>query len=130
MVAVIWEVQLSRYPAFADVSPSAFGAFHERHVNSISWVVVPLMLAELVSAGWIALHPDSSVHPWLAWLGVALVVLVWSSTFFVQVPLHNKLASGFDADTVERLVSTNWVRTVGWSLRGVLVLAIAFFELR
>jgi len=38
------------------------------------------------------------------------------------VPLHGRLARGFDAIAHRRLVSTNWVRTGGWSVRGVLAL--------
>ena len=38
------------------------------------------------------------------------------------MPLHGRLAQGFDAVAHRRLVSTNWVRTAGWSVRGLLAL--------
>ncbi len=60
------------------------------------------------------------------WLHLAatlvLVLAIWTSTFAVQVPLHGRLARGFDSVTHRRLVLTNWARTAGWSVRGVLAL--------
>ena len=55
------------------------------------------------------------------WVGLTLLAVVWGSTFFLQVPAHEKLASRFDATTHRRLVRSNWIRTVGWTFRGILV---------
>ena len=52
--------------------------------------------------------------------GIILVVVIWASTFFLQVPQHGKLSLGFDAAAHASLVSSNWIRTIAWSLRGVL----------
>jgi hypothetical protein len=37
------------------------------------------------------------------------------------VPAHGRLAEGFDAGVHARLVATNWIRTMAWTLRGALV---------
>ncbi len=55
---------------------------------------------------------------------------IWASTFFVQVPLHEKLGGGFDADVQKRLVSTNWIRTIFWTLRGALVLWMVWLKIK
>jgi hypothetical protein len=54
-----------------------------------------------------------------------VVVLLWLSTFAIQVPLHRRLAGGFDPAIHRTLVTTNWVRTVLWSIRGLLAVAVA-----
>jgi hypothetical protein len=59
-------------------------------------------------------------------LSVGLLVAIWASTFLVQVPLHNALVDGFDAGAHGSLVRTNWVRTIGWSARGLLLTWIAY----
>ena len=43
---------------------------------------------------------------------------------FLSVPQHAVLARGFDADAHASLVTTNWVRTVAWSARGLMLLWI------
>jgi hypothetical protein len=38
--------------------------------------------------------------------------------------MHRRLERGFDADAHRRLVLGNWVRTVAWTARGVILLLI------
>lgn len=118
LVGLIWTVQLVQYPLFADVGPDAFPAFHARHTRQITWVVAPLMLAEVASAAWLVGRGGAS-----RWLLASLVPLaaVWLSTWLVQVPLHERLARGFDGAAIDRLVATNWLRTAAWTLRGACV---------
>ena len=52
--------------------------------------------------------------------GMVLVVLIWVSTAALQVPAHKGLTQGFAERAHRRLVATNWLRTVLWSVRGVL----------
>jgi hypothetical protein len=49
---------------------------------------------------------------------------IHASTFLVQVPLHERLSAGWDAAAHQRLVASNWVRTVLWTVRAVLVAAM------
>ncbi len=122
MALVIWDVQLRRYPSFFAVSPARFSAFHRDHVARISVLVVPLMLGELASSiALVMVGAATSLHEWERWLGVMLVAGAWASTFFVQVPLHDRLSRGYDERAICLLVRTNWVRTALWSLRALLV---------
>ena len=123
MVGVIWFVQIVHYPLFAMVGPDGFINYERSHQGMTTWVVAPLMLVELASTIWLAIRVISPVRPIEAWVGLALVAAAWASTFALQVPLHERLAQGFDAAAVERLVATNWVRTVIWSLRGALCMS-------
>jgi multisubunit Na+/H+ antiporter MnhB subunit len=54
--------------------------------------------------------------------GAFLLAVIWASTAFLQVPMHNVLTDGFNAEAHGRLVQTNWIRTIGWTLRGLLAL--------
>ncbi len=118
LVGLVWTVQLVQYPLFANVGTDAFPAFHARHARQITWVVGPLMLTELATAGLLVARGTRS--PWLLASLVPLAV-VWLSTWLVQVPLHDQLSRGFDADAHARLVATNWTRTAAWTLRGACV---------
>lgn len=125
MAGLIWFVQIVHYPLFAHVGPERFASYEALHSQLTSLVVVPLMCTEAFTAAALLWLRPPGVSFALAAAGLALVVLIWLSTFFVQVPLHQALAAGFDADAHRRLVGSNWVRTVLWSLRAVVVLWMA-----
>ena len=114
LVGLIWVVQLVQYPLFAQVGREAFVSYHQRYTRQITWVVAPLMFAEIGTAAWLVIA--GSRDPWLL---ASLVPLAfnWISTWLVQIPLHDKLATGFDERAHQRLVTTNWWRTAAWSAR-------------
>jgi len=123
MVGLIWFVQVVHYPLASRVGEAAFAAYQQAHMAKTAWVVVPPMLVELAAAGLLVVNRPPGIPAWAPWVGVALLAVVWASTATLQVPLHGALAAGLDPERVSRLVATNWVRTVGWSLRGLLALA-------
>jgi hypothetical protein len=129
LTGLIWVVQRVHYPLFRRVSSAEFAASHHEHTRRITVVVAPAMLLEAGTAVWIALRPPAGVAAALSWLGLALVVVIWLSTTFVQVPLHRRLASGFESGAHRALVRGNWIRTAAWSARlaiavGMLVQAV------
>lgn len=121
MTGIIWFVQLVQYPSFAKVDADSFKAFHAHHSAAISVLVGPLMILEALSAFaflWAPLRVQSSSQ---IWLGIGLILIIWASTFLLQVPAHNRLSSGFDEDSWQLLVRSNWLRTLAWSARAALV---------
>ncbi len=124
MVGVILTVQLVHYPLMNWVEPAQFREFHGAHSRQMTWVVLLPMVVELGTSGWLALQPLPGVPKWLLWAGLTLAVLTWAATFFISVPLHGKLSGGFDSGVHQALVRTNWVRTVLWTLHGIVVLDI------
>ena len=117
LTGLIWCIQVVHYPLFAEVGTAQFAAYERAHQESIIWLVMPLMLAELATAIWLALADPSATRA----LGLALVLTIWCSTALVQVPLHTKLSKAFEPAGHARLVRTNWVRTWAWSVRCALV---------
>ena len=122
MVGVIWIVQVVHYPLFAGVGGAGWAAYEAGHQSRITLVVGPAMLVELATAVWLVLDRPAALPALPVVAGAALVGVIWASTAFVQVPLHGALGEGFDPDAHARLVATNWVRTVAWTVRGGLVL--------
>jgi hypothetical protein len=118
LAGVIWTVQLAVYPQFGSVSVECFRAFHRHYVRGISWLVTPLMGAEVLTAAA------------LLWWGVrgpvflgslVLIAMIWAITFAVELPLHRKLATGFDPAAQRNLVWANWARTLAWTARTLMV---------
>jgi len=122
MVGVIWFVQIIHYPLFAHIGKADFAAYEQAHTRRTVWVVGPPMLVELITGILLLFIRPAGVTLIHSILGVALIAIVCFSTQFVQVPCHAQLSWEFDPNVHRRLVSTNWVRTVAWSLRGLLVI--------
>lgn len=124
LCGLIWTIQLVHYPIFFRLEQNLFGDHLYFHGRRISLIVIPVMTAELVSSGWLALLSESNriVHS----TGLLLVVVIWIVTFTLQVPLHARLLKGYDKDTIRKLVRTNWIRTLLWSIKAVLALLLLF----
>ena len=126
MVGVIWFVQLVHYPLFAGVGAAGFAAYAAEHGRRTTWVVAAPMVAEFATGVALLWRRPAAMPAEWTWLGVALLATIWASTFALQVPRHDELRDGFEPRAHRRLVSGNWVRTVAWSARGVLVTAVAW----
>ena len=121
MVGLIWMVQLVHYPMLATYSAAAPATAAADHQRRISWVVGPLMAAEGVSALILLVDRPDTMPTWSAWAAAALLGVALTSTVVVQVPLHARLAERHDVRDAARLISSNWVRTVAWTMRGLLL---------
>lgn len=115
-------VQVVHYPLFDDIGEQDYVRYQKRHQTNISFIVGPIMLIELASAILMISYPLEAIGKPLVYAGLGLIILIWLSTAFVQVPCHEKLVQGFDRATYQWLVHSNWIRTVAWTARGVLVL--------
>ncbi len=130
MTGVIWFVQVVHYPLFAGVGPTEFSAYEQRHTMLTTWVVAPPMLLEAMTGVLLFWLRPVGVTTWQLVLGLILGLVIWLSTAWLQVPCHELLSRGFDAAVQQRLVVTNWIRTVAWSLRALLVLSMVWFSYR
>ena len=120
MIGLIWLIQIVHYPLFTRVGAEGFKKYAEDHQRLISYLVLPLMLVELGTAVilWKTRPAEISQGPVTA--GIFLLLVIWGSTFLIQVPQHRRLLTGYDADVCRHLVRWNWIRTVAWSARGLL----------
>lgn len=123
LVILVWMTQLVVYPSFTYFSPGDLLLWHRRYTTYISFLVIPLMLAQLLTHG-VGLWQHFSLPRLLA---AILIGLIWVNTFGYAVPLHNKISAGTDvASSAKQLVAINWYRTVLWTV--VFLLGIFFFH--
>jgi len=126
LVGLIWFVQVVHYPLMGNVGGNAFVAYEANHVRRTTWVVAPLMLVEAVTATLIGTLwlPDEAPARVFAIAGMILLAVIWGSTFFLQVPCHDRLRHGFDRSAWRRLILTNWFRTLAWTARGFIAVVL------
>jgi len=120
MTGLIWLIQLVNYPLMSFVPDDKFVDYEAAHCRNITPLVLPLMTCELLTSGWLCFVPITAVRAELISGGV-LTVLLWVSTFLIQVPLHTRLATRFIRKDWRRLVNSNWIRTWLWSARSILM---------
>lgn len=124
MTGLIWMAQVVHYPLFAKVGAASFCEYETAHTRQIAWLVGPLMVLEgatAVGLVWLLQPPSARL---IAILGLGLLLVIWISTVLLQMPCHARLSRGFDAETLRRLVGTNWIRTIAWSARGLLAIIL------
>jgi hypothetical protein len=105
------------------VPADGFVAFELMHRTRATAVLAVLAPIEIVATVGVVLVVED-VSAWLAVGSAVLLVAIWSSTLLFFAPLHMRLSTGFDPAVHRRLVSTNWLRTVAWSLRGAAAVAM------
>lgn len=122
MAAITLFVQIVQYPLFAEVGPERYTAYQRGHMSRITAIVFPTMLVEAACAALLVAFRPAAIPVWMVVVGLALVVVVWLSTALLQGPAHRELERGFDPAAHRRLLRTNWIRVVAWTVRAVLVL--------
>lgn len=119
MFGIIWIIQCLQYPGFAAVDPGQFVELHRRHSNAMAVLVGPVMVLELVSVLVLARSFEAF---WLA--QAAMTIALWGLTFWVSVPIHNELATGFQPELIGELARTNWPRTLFWTVKAVMLVTM------
>ena len=121
LLVLIWMVQLIIYPSFQYYSENDLLAWHEKYMLAISFVVIPLMFGQLITAILQFIHDRDC----FSIVSMMLITLVWISTFTQFVPLHDAIASGKATKSLlEELVFKNWIRTGLWTL----IFLLSFFK--
>ena len=101
--------------------------YQKLHMSWTSFFVGPPMLIEMGTALLFSSPPLDLPRWFLYW---DLLLLLIGSTALFQVPYHNQLLDNFDEEIHKKLVTSNWIRTIFWSSRGVLVLYTTYLLLK
>lgn len=124
MVGLIWTIQLVHYPGFFFIDPARSLEFAQFHQSRISLIVLPLMLTELMTGLMLMGSLKGSVLTQPILISMIMLAVIWATTFLISVPCHQKLSAGFDDSAARLLVNSNWIRTLLWTLRGLIVAKI------
>lgn len=126
MLGVIWFVQLLHYPLLGLIEGENFCLYERCHFRRMLCVISLPMLAEFVTGWWLLYEKIPVGSLGLLRINAGLLTLIWLSSLCLQVPMHLKLINSFDKQAYHHLLSTNWIRTVAWSVRSVLLVSIVY----
>jgi hypothetical protein len=129
LCGLIWTIQLVHYPSFLDVGSDEYLIYQRNHMKNISILVGPLMLLELVFGIYLQLQQWQTPIHWSVHIASLLLVVVWLITFIVSSPLHGRLIQGgFDKLAIQKLIDTNWIRTLAWTGRFLIFFFLLLFK--
>ena len=128
MVGVIWIVQLVHYPTFLFIDEQKSYDFQKFHMSRISYIVMPAMTTELFSGIYIYIYSNMAIDSNLFLLALTILIINWIITALVFVKMHNKLLINYKIEIISLLVKWNWLRTLLWSVRLILLLRMAYLD--
>tara|TARA_Y100001980_G_C14348498_1_gene160297 strand:+ start:257 stop:643 length:387 start_codon:yes stop_codon:yes gene_type:complete len=123
MVGVIWVIQLVHYPSFHFIDKDIYDSFQKFHMNKISIIVIPVMILELVTGFLLLIGNSKNI---LIIISFGILILIWGITGLFFSDAHGKLILGYNELIVNKLVSMNWIRTVLWTFKMILLLYLSY----
>lgn len=112
------------YPSRLIVGEREFMAYHtllEKRIIPIS--VIPFALLTLLNISLLLLWLPRTIK-WLVWASMICLLLDWTSTIFIQIPMNVQLGQGKDQELIQQVMDTNWGRIFLESLQAALAFAI------
>ncbi len=116
MLGLCWFVQIVHYPLFREIPKNEFDSYMSKNWITV-YVTGPFMIVELITGLILLFHFSDLYH----FINIGLLGITGFSTILIQIPIHIKLKKGYDKILIDQLVKTNWLRTVSWTLRTVLI---------
>lgn len=116
LTGIIWTIQLVHYPGFPDIEKRRWPDYHKRHKRHMPFIVLPPMLAEIGTSGWLVWTDLNALHA--AFLALAL--FTWVITALLFIPLHQRITFRPTERNLARLTGLNWLRTLAWTASSVL----------
>lgn len=117
LFGLILIIHFVHYKSFKFINSENFIEFHKFHVKNISFIVIPLMIIEATSSILICYF----YYSFLSLLNLTLVFLIWMTTFLFQVPSHNILSHGKSMSEIDKLIKTNIIRVILWTLKVICI---------
>ena len=109
---LIWIVQLTIYPSFQFMSAQQLIQWHAKYTVRMAWIAGPLILFQTTIISIQIVIEISTINI----LSGFIVGVTWILTYFVSIPLHRTISEdGGSAVELNKLVNTNWYRTICWS---------------
>ena len=118
MCGLIWVIQLVHYPTFNFVDEPKFSAFERFHTTRITLIVVPIMIIELLSAVVLVMYAQNLIFI----TNLIFVLVIWLVTFTFSVPFHTALCKAKNDQLIQKLILTNWLRTILWTIKSILLI--------
>ncbi|QVL56875.1 MAG: hypothetical protein KFB93_05685 [Simkaniaceae bacterium] len=125
LIGIMWFSQVVHYPLYKKIK-EGFVEYERSHIRRAALLLGPIMLVEAVTAFLLVGATPGGILTTLAGVNLVLLVLIWLSTFLFQITLHQKLSIRFSPKVLRNLITSNWIRTLLWTLKGVIIIFMIY----
>lgn len=125
LVGIMWFSQVVHYPLYKKIK-EGFVEYERSHIKRSALLLGPLMVIEAVTAFLLVGEAPGGALTTLAGINLILLFLIWLSTFLFQVSFHQKLSVRFSPKILRNLITSNWVRTSLWTIKGFLTICMVY----
>jgi hypothetical protein len=127
MTGTIWFVQIVHYPLLPNIGMWSFVPYKYASLKATIFLIAVPMLVELVTG--IALlaysYHEAFVKKYLK-INALLLFVIWLFSCVIDIALNLTLIyKGQHPTTQTILIVTSWVRTIAWTVRAIILFAIA-----
>lgn len=113
LFALLWWVQLWAYPKIVTLDSISLSQWHPKYVRMMTLVAGSLMLLQVLTVCTDVFLRNG----WSTALSLLLVACCWWVTFRISLPCHRAIAREDHSPEIrQRLLRSNWLRTIGWTL--------------
>jgi hypothetical protein len=114
------------YDGWRYVGENEFAVFHQAMGQRIIALFVwPMMLLFVLNILQYWFRPPAIPRSWVT-MALALQIVGWLSSIFIQIPIQFQLDKGKDEALLEKLILTDWIRVLAWSVYIIVVIAMLY----
>ncbi len=125
LIGIMWFSQVVHYPLYKKIK-EGFVEYERSHIRRAALLLGPIMVVEAITAFLLVGIAPGGIFTTLAGTNLVLLILIWLSTFLFQITLHQKLSVRFSPKVLQNLITSNWVRTLLWTLKGVVTVFMIY----
>ena len=122
MVGIMWFSQIVHYPLYKKIR-EGFIEYERSHIRLAAVLLGPMMLIEVITAIIMIGMAEEGLLTQLAGANLLLLAVLWIFTLLFQVNQHQKLSIHFSKNILRRLIYSNWIRTLLWTVKGGVMVA-------
>ncbi len=123
LAGLFWYVQIVHYQLFNYIDKKSFIEYYIYQQKKSAFTIFIPMLLEGAFSILLAFDSPYNITPLIPFICLCLSTGMWLITFSHIAPLQDKLISdGLDKDTVKKLIEVNWLRTIGWTVKTLLLI--------
>ena len=112
MTGICWFVQVVHYPLFLQIPDKDFPTYEKKNYRT-AYLTVTIMVVELFTGLYIVFNYENELFFW----NMVLLLIIELSTILFQIPIQIGLSKKSSRKQKLKLIRTNWIRTIAWSMR-------------